>query len=132
MLTLHAGSDYPRLLRPLPPRLPPRRLARPRRADAAVAARARAGPRRLDPGYVKDEAVVLVFLGGGASHIETFNPNMDGPEQSRSITGEVKTTLPGVTFGGTFPHWRSSRSTPSSSARSATRSATTSRPSATS
>jgi Protein of unknown function (DUF1501) len=56
-----------------------------------------------DPGYVRDRAVVIVFLGGGASHIETFNPNMDGPEESRSVTGEVKTTLPGVTFGGTFP-----------------------------
>src|SRR5262249_4688837 len=42
-------------------------------------------------------------LGGGASHIETFNPNMDGPEQSRSVIDEVKTALPGVTFGGTFP-----------------------------
>jgi hypothetical protein len=28
---------------------------------------------------------------------------MDGPEPSRSLTGEVKTTLPGVTLGGTFP-----------------------------
>ena len=33
-----------------------------------------------DPGFVRDKAVVLIFLGGGASHIETFNPNMDGPE----------------------------------------------------
>ena len=66
-----------------------------------IEARARAAA--VDPGYVKDAAVVMVFLGGGASHIETFNPNMDGPEQSRSITGEVKTTLPGVSFGGTFP-----------------------------
>src|SRR5437762_318449 len=55
------------------------------------------------PKFVRDRAVVLVFLGGGASHIETFNPNMDGPESSRSVTGEVKTTLPGVTLGGTFP-----------------------------
>ena len=45
----------------------------------------------------------MVFLGGGASHIETFNPNMDGPEQARSVTGELKTDLPGVTLGGTFP-----------------------------
>jgi uncharacterized protein (DUF1501 family) len=59
--------------------------------------------RAAEAPYVKDRAVVLVFLAGGASHIETFNPNMDGPEQSRSITDEVKTTLPGVTFGGTFP-----------------------------
>ncbi|MFM8271929.1 MAG: DUF1501 domain-containing protein [Gemmata sp.] len=63
----------------------------------------RAAAGALDLAYVKDRAVVMVFLGGGASHIETFNPNMDGPEQSRSVTGEVKTALPGVTFGGTFP-----------------------------
>jgi uncharacterized protein (DUF1501 family) len=56
-----------------------------------------------EPGFVRDRAVVLIFLGGGASHIETFNPNMDAPEPYHSITGEVKTTLPGVTFGGTFP-----------------------------
>jgi uncharacterized protein (DUF1501 family) len=54
-------------------------------------------------GFVRDRAVVLIFLGGGASHIETFNPNMDAPEPYHSITGEVKTSLPGVTFGGTFP-----------------------------
>jgi hypothetical protein len=64
---------------------------------------ARARAASIEPNWVKDRAVVVVFLGGGASHIETFNPNMDGPEQARSVTGEVKTTLPGVTFGGTFP-----------------------------
>ena len=51
--------------------------------------------------FVRDRAVIFLFLGGGASHIETFNPNMDGPEQSRSLTGEVKSSLPGVTLGGT-------------------------------
>src|SRR5262245_39201995 len=55
------------------------------------------------PDYVRDKAVVMVFLGGGASHIETFNPNMDAPDPYRSVTGEVQTTLPGVTLGGTFP-----------------------------
>ena len=53
--------------------------------------------------YVKDKAVVLLYLSGGASHIETFNPNMEAPSPYSSVTGEVKTTLPGVTFGGTFP-----------------------------
>jgi hypothetical protein len=64
---------------------------------------ARARAAAADPRHVKDAAVVVVFLGGGASHIETFNPNLDGPEPSRSITGEVQTTIPGLTFGGTFP-----------------------------
>ena len=54
-------------------------------------------------GFVRDKAVVLLFLSGGASHIETFNPNMSGPGTSCSTTGEVKTTVPGLSFGGTFP-----------------------------
>ncbi len=53
--------------------------------------------------YVRDKAVVMLYLSGGASHIETFNPNMDAPAPYHSMTGEVRTSLPGVTFGGTFP-----------------------------
>jgi uncharacterized protein (DUF1501 family) len=55
------------------------------------------------PAFVRDKAVVMIFLAGGASHIETFNPNMDAPDPYRSVTGEVKTPIPGVTMGGTFP-----------------------------
>jgi hypothetical protein len=50
----------------------------------------------------KDRAVVLLFLQGGPSHIEFFDPKMTAPEEVRSMTGEVKTDLPGITFGGTF------------------------------
>jgi uncharacterized protein (DUF1501 family) len=52
---------------------------------------------------VKDKAVVLLFLQGGPSQIELFDPKMSAPAEIRSITGEVQTRLPGVTFGGTFP-----------------------------
>jgi uncharacterized protein (DUF1501 family) len=52
---------------------------------------------------VKDKAVVMLFLQGGPSQIETFDPKMTAPAEIRSITGEVATRLPGVTFGGTFP-----------------------------
>ncbi len=55
------------------------------------------------PTFVKDRSVVLLFLGGGASHIETFNPNGGASEPYRSVTGEVKTSIPGVSFGSTFP-----------------------------
>src|SRR4051812_36012102 len=51
--------------------------------------------------FVKDKAVVLIFLAGGASHIETFNPNPAAPDPYRSLTGAVQTNLPGVMLGGT-------------------------------
>jgi len=50
----------------------------------------------------KDTAVVLLFLTGGASHIETFDPKMDAPAECRSVTGQTATRLSGVSFGGTF------------------------------
>src|SRR5262245_49323631 len=52
---------------------------------------------------VKDRSVVLLFLQGGPSHIELFDPKMTAPSEIHSITGEVQTKLPGITFGGTFP-----------------------------
>jgi hypothetical protein len=53
--------------------------------------------------YLHDRSVVLLFLSGGPSHIEFFDPKMTAPSEIHSITGEVKTKIPGVTFGGTFP-----------------------------
>lgn len=59
---------------------------------------ANAGP----ASFVKNKSVVLLYLSGGASQIETFDPKMTAPDGVRSVTGEVSTTLPGITFGGTF------------------------------
>lgn len=53
-------------------------------------------------GYVRDKAVVVLFLQGGPSHIEFFDPKMTAGTEIRSITGETATRLPGITFGGTF------------------------------
>ncbi len=52
---------------------------------------------------IKDTSVVLLNLQGGPTQFETFDPKMTAPSEIRSITGEVKTTIPGVTFGGSFP-----------------------------
>ncbi|MFP6900844.1 MAG: DUF1501 domain-containing protein [Opitutales bacterium] len=54
------------------------------------------------PDYVKDKAVVLLFCCGGPSQFETFDPHMEAPAPACSLTGEIKTKLPGVTFGATF------------------------------
>ena len=52
---------------------------------------------------VSDKSVVFLFLQGGPSQIETFDPKMSAPVETRSATGEVATCIPGITFGGTFP-----------------------------
>ena len=66
-----------------------------------LASKAHASQSKAD--YVRDKAIVLLYMSGGASHIETFNPNMDAPSPYNSMTGEVNTSLSGVTFGVTFP-----------------------------
>ncbi|MGF1582935.1 MAG: DUF1501 domain-containing protein [Gemmataceae bacterium] len=53
--------------------------------------------------HIRNKSVVFLFLHGGASQIETWDPKMTAPSNIRSYTGEVQTKLPGVTFGGTFP-----------------------------
>ena len=53
-------------------------------------------------GVAKDRTVVFLFMHGGPSQTETFDPKMGAPSGIRSMTGEIPTRLPGVTFGGTF------------------------------
>ena len=50
----------------------------------------------------RDTSVVWLWLNGGPTHIETFDPKMTAPKEYRSVSGEVKTRLPGVTLGGHF------------------------------
>lgn len=52
---------------------------------------------------LRDRSVVFLFLHGGPSQIETFDPKLTAPSGIGSATGEVSTPIPGVTFGGTFP-----------------------------
>jgi hypothetical protein len=51
----------------------------------------------------RNTSVVWLWLGGGPTHIETFDPKMEAPAEFRSVVGSVKTSLPGVEFGGVFP-----------------------------
>src|SRR5437016_4080039 len=64
-------------------------------------AKAMAVPETRRP-VVADKSVIFLFLHGGPSQIETFDPKMSAPAEVRSATGEVATQSPGITFGGTF------------------------------
>jgi hypothetical protein len=54
-------------------------------------------------GTAKQTSIILLWLGGGPSQHETFDPKPDTPEEYRSIVGTVLTTLPGIRLGGLFP-----------------------------
>src|SRR6056300_599852 len=55
-----------------------------------------------DDKQADDPAVLFLFLNGGASHIETFNPIPLAPADRRSVTGAIKTNVQGVEVGGLF------------------------------
>jgi hypothetical protein len=52
---------------------------------------------------VRNTSVVWLWLGGGPTQIETFDPKMSAPAEFRSTVGAVKTNLTGVEIGGVFP-----------------------------
>ena len=47
-------------------------------------------------------SVVWLWLGGGPTHVETFDPKMSAPSEYRSVTGSVQTNVPGIDLGGNF------------------------------
>jgi hypothetical protein len=51
----------------------------------------------------KSTSVVWLWLGGGPTQVETFDPKMSAPAEFRSTVGAVQTALPGVQIGGVFP-----------------------------
>lgn len=53
--------------------------------------------------YIKGKSVVLLFLAGGPSQLETFDPKPHGLDTSTSLAGHIGTSLPGVRFASYFP-----------------------------
>jgi len=53
--------------------------------------------------FVKDKAIVLLFLHGGAPQQDTFDTKPNAPENIRSVGGEIQTKIPGSMFGRHFP-----------------------------
>src|SRR5205085_3140899 len=51
----------------------------------------------------RNTSVVWLWLGGGPTHVETFDPKMTAPAEFRSTVGAVKTNVPGIEIGGVFP-----------------------------
>jgi uncharacterized protein (DUF1501 family) len=65
--------------------------------------RQRAAAAEAGKSVKKTPAVVLLFLDGGASQFETFDPKMDAPQEYRCLFGSTKTPLAGIEFCSLLP-----------------------------
>jgi len=51
----------------------------------------------------KDNAVILIWLDGGPSHIESYDPKPDAPAEYRGPFGTIQTKVPGIRLCETVP-----------------------------
>jgi hypothetical protein len=55
------------------------------------------------PGNAPARQAIVIFLQGGLSHYESFDPKPDAPEAWRGEFGSIATSLPGVRFSEHLP-----------------------------
>jgi hypothetical protein len=65
--------------------------------------RARAAAAATSGQPSRNTSVVWLWLGGGPTHVETFDPKMTAPQEFRSTVGSVPTNVTGIEIGGVFP-----------------------------
>jgi hypothetical protein len=61
--------------------------------------RAQTSPKAASP----KTAVILVWLRGGASHLETYDPKPDAPSEFRGVFGAIPTKVPGMQISELLP-----------------------------
>lgn len=54
-------------------------------------------------GSPKADSVIFLWMGGGVTHIDSFDPKPDAPEEIRGTLGAISTTLPGIQFSEVMP-----------------------------
>lgn len=58
---------------------------------------ASAAPRAIDaPGWGKAKSVILLFLQGGPSHLDLWDPKPDAPDDVKSVFGTIPSKVPGM------------------------------------
>jgi Protein of unknown function (DUF1501) len=48
-------------------------------------------------------SVIWLWLSGGPTQLETFDPKPGNPSEFRSVVGSLQTSVPGIEIGGLFP-----------------------------
>ncbi len=61
------------------------------------------GSKRGGPGFGKAKNVILLFLQGGPSHIDLWDPKPDAPENIRGLFKPIETKTPGLFLGEHMP-----------------------------
>jgi hypothetical protein len=56
------------------------------------------------PSIARPVNCILVWLDGGPSHYEMFDPKPDAPSEIRGEFGTIRTSVPGVRFSESVPH----------------------------
>ena len=51
------------------------------------------------PEKTKADSVIFLWMGGGVTHIDSFDPKPDAPEEIRGTLSSISTVLPGIQFG---------------------------------
>ncbi len=54
-------------------------------------------------GKVKARSVILLWMAGGVTHIDSFDPKPDAPSEIRGTLTDIATTIPGIRFCETLP-----------------------------
>src|SRR5918992_11720 len=55
------------------------------------------------PGWGKAKSVIMVYLQGGPSHLDLWDPKPDAPENVRSVFKTIPTKLDGVQYTEVLP-----------------------------
>ena len=61
------------------------------------------GGRTAAPGWGRAKSVVMVYLQGGPSHLDLWDPKENVPDNVRSVFKNIPTKLPGVQFTENLP-----------------------------
>jgi hypothetical protein len=69
----------------------------------AAEATAAGGPAGGGPGWGKAKSIILVYLQGGPSHLDLWDPKENVPDNVRSVFKPISTKIPGVKFTEILP-----------------------------
>ena len=56
------------------------------------------------PGWGQAKSVIMIYLQGGPSHLDLWDPKPDAPDNVRSIFKPISTKIPGVNFTELLPN----------------------------